>query len=107
VNFGFDKYKMSDEAKAALDAFAKKVKAENKNVFIEIQGHTDQTGSESYNLKLGYKRAEQVMRYLSSEQGFALHRMNVISYGEFNPIADNGSKDGRAKNRRVTMVVLE
>ena len=107
VHFGFDKYDLSDEAKAALDQFANKIKQENKNVYIEIQGHTDNIGSEAYNLKLGYKRAEQVMRYLNMQDGFALHRMNVISYGEYKPIADNHTKEGRAKNRRVTMVVLE
>ncbi len=107
VHFGFNKYELSDEAKAALDEFAAKVKAENKNVYIEIQGHTDNIGSESYNLKLGYKRAEQVMRYLNMQHGFPLHRMNVIYYGEYKPIADNSTREGRAKNRRVTLVVLE
>jgi peptidoglycan-associated lipoprotein len=107
VKFGFNKYELSAEAKAALDAFAKKVKADNKNVYVEIQGNTDEIGSEKVNLELGYKRAEQVLRYLNTQHGFALHRMNVISYGEFKPIADNKTEAGRAKNRRVTMVVLE
>ncbi len=107
VHFGFNKYELSDEAKAALDEFANKIKAENKNVYIEIQGHTDNIGSEKYNLELGYKRAEQVMRYLNMQHGFPLHRMNVISYGEYKPIADNSTKEGRAQNRRVTLVVLE
>ena len=107
VQFGFNKYAISDEAKAALDAFANKVKSENKNVFIEIQGHTDNIGSEKYNLELGYKRAEQAMRYLSMQDGLPLHRMNVISYGEYKPIADNSTKEGRAQNRRVTLVVME
>jgi len=107
VHFGFNKYDLSDEAKTALDQFAERVKAENKGVYIEIQGHTDNIGSEQYNLKLGYKRAEQVMRYLNMQHGFPLHRMNVISYGEYKPIADNSTKDGRAQNRRVTLVVME
>ncbi len=107
VKFGFDKYDLSDESKAALDAFAGKVKGENKNVYIEVQGHTDSIGTETYNLQLGYKRAEKVMRYLNAEHGFALHRMNVISYGEYKPVADNNSRDGRAQNRRVSLVVLE
>jgi outer membrane protein OmpA-like peptidoglycan-associated protein len=107
VKFGFDKYALSDEAKAALDGFAAKVKQANKNVYIEIQGHTDNIGSESYNLKLGAKRAEKVYRYLSSEHGIALSRMNFISYGEYKPIGENNSRDGRAQNRRVTIVVLE
>jgi len=107
VHFGFNKYDLSDDAKAALDEFANKIKAENKGVYIEIQGHTDNIGSEQYNLKLGYKRAEQVMRYLNMQHGFPLHRMNVISYGEYKPIADNSTKDGRAQNRRVTLIVME
>jgi peptidoglycan-associated lipoprotein len=106
VHFGFNKSVLSPEAKAALDAFAKRVKDENKNVYIEIQGHTDSVGSEQYNLKLGQARAEAVMRYLNMQHGFPLHRMNATSYGEYKPIADNKTAEGRAKNRRVTLVVL-
>ncbi|MCK5375690.1 MAG: OmpA family protein [Acidobacteria bacterium] len=107
ARFGFDKYALSDEAKAALDGFATKAKGITTNAFIEVQGHTDNIGSENYNLNLGYKRAEQVMRYLNMEQGIPLFRMNVISYGEYKPIDDNSTRDGRANNRRVTLVVLE
>jgi outer membrane protein OmpA-like peptidoglycan-associated protein len=107
VRFGFNNFALSDEAKAALDSFASDIIAKNKGVFIEIQGHTDSTGSESYNLQLGYKRAEQVMNYLATEKGFPLHRMNVTSYGEFKPIADNATREGRAQNRRVALVVLK
>ncbi|HSL18874.1 MAG TPA: OmpA family protein [Methylomirabilota bacterium] len=106
VRFGFDRYELSDEAKAALDQFAEQIIEKNKGVFIEIQGHTDSIGSEAYNLQLGYRRAEQVMRYLASQKGFPLHRMNVTSYGEYKPIADNGTSEGRAQNRRVALVVL-
>ncbi len=106
VKFGFNQAELSAEAKAALDAFASRVKGENKNVFVEVQGHTDGVGSEKYNLTLGQERAEVVMRYLSM-QGIPLHRMNVISYGEYKPVADNKKADGRAQNRRVTMIVLE
>lgn len=107
VHFGFDKSDLSAEAKAALDAFAQKVKAENKNVFIEVQGHTDSIGSEKYNLELGQARADAVVRYLNMQHGLPLHRMSAISYGEYKPVADNKTADGRAKNRRVTLVVLE
>ncbi len=107
VVFAFDKYSLSDEAKAALDAFAAKAKAIEGNAYIEVQGHTDNIGSESYNLKLGYMRAEQAMRYLNMEQGIPLFRMNVISYGEYKPIGDNSTKDGRAQNRRVTLVAMQ
>jgi len=107
VHFGFDNYKLSDEAKAAIDAFASKVIAKNTGAYLEIQGYTDNIGSESYNLSLGYKRAEKVMKYLASEKGFPLHRMNVTSYGEYKPIADNDSREGRAKNRRVALVLMK
>jgi peptidoglycan-associated lipoprotein len=106
VHFGFNKSELSAEAKAALDAFAKRVKDENKNVYIEVQGHTDSVGSEQYNVVLGQARAEAAMRYLAMQSGFPLHRMTAISYGEFKPIADNKTAEGRAKNRRVTLVVL-
>ena len=107
VKFGFNKYNLSDEAKAALDVFAGNVKKANHNAYVEVQGHTDSIGSEKVNLELGYKRAEKVMRYLNMEHGFPLHRMNVISYGEFNPIVENDSREARAQNRRVTLIVME
>lgn len=106
VTFGFNKWELTDDDKAALDAFAAKIKAANENAYIEIQGHTDNIGSEKVNLELGYRRAHQVLRYLNMDHGFPLHRMNVISYGEMKPIADNGNKEGRAQNRRVTLVVM-
>lgn len=107
VKFAFNKYDLTDEYKQKLDDFAAKIKAANENVYIEIQGHTDSIGSEKVNLELGYKRAHAVLRYLNMEHGFPLHRMNVISYGEMKPIADNGTKEGRAQNRRVTLVVMQ
>jgi outer membrane protein OmpA-like peptidoglycan-associated protein len=107
AQFAFNKSDLSDEAKAVLDGFASTVKSQNKNVYIEIQGHTCNIGSEKVNLKLGYQRAEQVLRYLNEAHGFALHRMNVISYGEFKAVADNKTKEGREANRRVNLVVLE
>ncbi len=107
VKFGFDKAELSDAAKAELDKFASKIKADNEGVYLEVQGHTDNIGSEKYNLKLGYMRAEKVLEYLKTQHGFPLHRMNVNSYGEYKPIADNSTKEGRAQNRRVALVVLK
>lgn len=106
VRFGFDRSELSPEAQAALDDFADGLKSENANVYIEIQGHTDTTGSDGYNEELGLDRAEAVRRYLNQKHGIPLHRMNVISYGESSPVADNGSREGRAQNRRVALVVL-
>ncbi len=106
VKFGFEQAELSDEARQALDDFAAGLKARNENVYIEIQGHTDTSGDESYNLLLGEQRAEAVRRYLSLEHQLALHRMAVITYGESAPIADNSTREGRARNRRVSLVVL-
>jgi len=107
ANFRSDASDLSPEMKKALDDFAAQIKAANRNVFIEIQGHTDSIGTPEANLKLGQARAEAVRRYLAMNNGIALHRMNVISYGESAPIADNRYRPGRAENRRVTLVVLE
>jgi peptidoglycan-associated lipoprotein len=107
VKFGFDTSDLSPEAQSALDDFANKIKEDNKNVYVEIQGHTDNIGSDKYNQELGLLRAEAVRRYLNQKQNFPLHRINVISYGKTTPIADNKSRDGRAQNRRVVLVVLD
>jgi outer membrane protein OmpA-like peptidoglycan-associated protein len=107
VKFGFDQRVLSKDAKAALDAFAARLKSENKGVYVEVQGHTDSVGSEEYNLSLGQARADAAMRYLAMQGGLPLHRMNAISYGEYKPIADNKTAAGRGQNRRVALVVLE
>lgn len=107
VRFGFESSKLSGDATAAIDEFASQLKAQNKNHYVEIQGHTDSTGAESYNERLGQERAEAVRNYLNKKHRIPLHRMNVISYGESEPIADNGNREGRSQNRRVTLVVLE
>lgn len=106
VRFGFDRTELSPEARAALDRFAEALKSENKGIYVEIQGHTDAVGQEAYNEELGQERAEAVRRYLNREHGIPLHRMNVISYGESAPMSDNGTREGRAQNRRVALVVL-
>ena len=97
---------LSDEAKSRLTEFANKLKSDNRPVYLEIQGYTDSTGTPTTNLALGAARAEAVRLYLN-EQGVALNRMATISYGQDNPVAPNDTKDGRAQNRRVVMVVLD
>lgn len=107
VKFGFDTSDLSPEAEAALDQFASQLTGENKNVYIEIQGHTDSVGSEKYNEELGLLRAEAVRRYLNQKHSIPLHRINVISYGESASVADNNTREGRSQNRRVALVVLQ
>jgi len=106
VTFEFEQAVLTEGSKEALNGFAQQLKADNKNVFVEIQGHTDASGPEDFNLVLGERRAEAVRRYLNMEHGIPLHRMSVISYGESAPITDNDSRESRAQNRRVAMVVL-
>jgi peptidoglycan-associated lipoprotein len=105
VKFKSAKYKLSDADQAKLTELAGKLKADNKNVYLEIQGHTDSMGPPPYNMELGEERAEAVRVFLN-QQGIALSRMSTISYGETAPIAPNKTRAGRAQNRRVQIVVL-
>jgi peptidoglycan-associated lipoprotein len=105
VKFPVNRFALSKEAEAKLMEFAERLKGENKNVYLEIQGHTDASGDKMYNFKLGEERAEAVRRFLS-KQGIALNRMSTISYGEDEPVSKNTSRKGRAENRRVVVVVL-
>jgi len=97
----------NETAKAALDEFAGKVRGLTDQYYIEIQGHTDDTGGKRYNEDLGERRAETVRRYLSRSAGLPLMRMSTISYGDTLPVAPNKTRAGRAQNRRVVIVVLE
>jgi outer membrane protein OmpA-like peptidoglycan-associated protein len=107
VKFKSGKYDLDKDAKAALDDFGGKVKALNEQYFVEIQGHTDDTGSSKINDELGQRRADEVRRYLSRGAQLPLNRMSTISYGDTLPVAPNKTKKGRAQNRRVVLVVLE
>ena len=107
VKFSFNQASFPDEAAAMLDELVNKVKAYDKAVYIEIEGHTDNIGGEDYNHRLGEKRAVAVRNYLNRQGGIPLHAMNTISYGESQPASDNGTREGRAANRRVVIKVLE
>ena len=106
VKFRSGKAELSPEAKDSLTQMINTLKADNKSVYVEIQGHTDSQGSEEYNMKLGLERAEEVRRFLA-ENGIPLHRISTISYGETRPVVDNKTKANRAQNRRVVVQVLE
>lgn len=107
AKFKFDSAELSPEATGILDQFVQKLIDENKGVFIEIQGHTDNTGPDEVNLALGQKRAEAVMMYLYKQHHIPLHRMSVVSFGSSVPVADNSSRDSRSQNRRVEILVYE
>jgi outer membrane protein OmpA-like peptidoglycan-associated protein len=105
-NFRLNRVEIPDEAKAEIDNLVNQLKANPNGAWIEIEGHTDATGSKTYNMQLGEKRAEQVKRYLYEEHQVPLHKMNVISFGEEKPVSPNNTRDGRAQNRRVVIKVL-
>jgi outer membrane protein OmpA-like peptidoglycan-associated protein len=107
VKFSFDQEDIPATAQAILDDLAGKVKNLDKTVYLEIEGHTDNIGSDDYNKKLGEARAEAVRNYLAEKGGIPLHAMSIISYGEEKPVAANNTSDGRKQNRRVVVRVLE
>ncbi|MDL2719054.1 MAG: OmpA family protein [Acidobacteriota bacterium] len=107
VRFKVNSFELTKDAKVALDEFAAKIKGLDKGVYLEIQGHTDDTGGADYNDQLGQQRAEAVRRYLARDHKLPLGRISTISYGDTQPVQTNKSAKGRAQNRRVVIVVLE
>jgi len=105
-NFKFGKTTLPSEAKTKIDEMVAHLKQDPKNVFLEIEGHTDNVGNKMVNERIGLARAEAVKKYLYEQYQIPLHKMNVISYGEEKPIAPNKTKAGRAQNRRVVIKVL-
>ena len=102
--FDFDKSVLKPEGKAKLDDLVGKVKGINLEVIIAV-GHTDSVGSDAYNQKLSVRRAEAVKAYLVSK-GIEKNRVYTEGKGEKQPVADNRTAEGRAKNRRVEIEVV-
>ena len=107
VTFPVNRAAVSPDARSLVDEAIAQLKAENRGVYFEIEGHTDSSGSEAYNEKLGLDRATAVRNYMHDQQGIALNRIEVISYGETKPVVDNKTREHRAQNRRVVINVLE
>jgi OOP family OmpA-OmpF porin len=104
VLFDFDKAVIKPEGKSKLDDISSKVRGINLEVVIAI-GHADSTGSDAYNQRLSVRRAESVKAYLVSK-GIEPNRIYTEGKGEKQPVADNKTRDGRAKNRRVEIEVI-
>ncbi len=102
--FDFDKSVLKPEGKAKLDDLVSKVKGINLEVIIAV-GHTDSVGSDAYNQKLSVRRSEAVKAYLVSK-GIEKNRVYTEGKGEKQPVADNKTDEGRAKNRRVEIEVV-
>jgi OmpA-OmpF porin, OOP family len=102
--FDFDKSVLKPEGKAKLDDLVDKVKSINLEVIIAV-GHTDSVGTDTYNQKPSIRRAEAVKAYLVSK-GIEKNRVYTEGKGEKQPVADNKTAEGRAKNRRVEIEVV-
>ncbi|SIR03956.1 outer membrane protein OmpA [Pseudacidovorax sp. RU35E] len=102
--FDFDKSVLKPEGRAKLDDLVSKIKGINLEVIIAV-GHTDSIGTDAYNQRLSVRRAEAVKAYLVSK-GIERNRVYTEGKGEKQPVADNRTKEGRAKNRRVEIEVV-
>ena len=102
--FDFDKSVLKPEGKAKLDDLVGKVKDINLEVIIAV-GHTDSVGGDAYNQALSVRRSEAVKAYLTSK-GVEKNRVYTEGKGEKQPVADNKTSEGRAKNRRVEIEVV-
>ena len=102
--FDFDKSTLKPAAVASLNSLAGKVKSLTLEVIVAV-GHTDSVGTDAYNQKLSIRRAEAVKKHLVS-QGIEAKRIYVEGKGESQPVADNKTADGRAKNRRVQIEAI-
>jgi outer membrane protein OmpA-like peptidoglycan-associated protein len=108
ANFGFNSSVLPPQARKEIDGFLSDLKGDlagGENAVFLVAGHTDNAGSEDYNYELGRRRADTVSRYLISQKKLDPLRVVTVSYGENVPAADNSSRDGRAKNRRVEILV--
>jgi len=105
IFFAEDSNKFDERAFAELNAWASFIKG-SKEITVEIGGHTDSIGDAGYNKKLSEKRAAAVVYYLR-ERGVDASRMKAIGYGEEHPVADNATAEGRAKNRRVEIRLIQ
>jgi len=107
VSFPSGKADLTEDGRLAIDgAFSRLASRGFRGLVLEVQGHTDATGDTVKNKDLGVRRAESVATHLRETHGFPADRIRVVSYGETAPISSNDTADGRAANRRVTLIAL-
>jgi outer membrane protein OmpA-like peptidoglycan-associated protein len=105
IPFKFDSATLEADHTAGLDEIAEMV-MRNPDAIVVLAGHTDGTGNQDYNVRLGERRVESVRRYLAVEKNIPVYRIHEISFGSAKPIASNDTRDGRAQNRNVSITVL-
>jgi len=105
IQFKFDSTKLDKEYMDLLDQVAATL-TQNPDAIVVLEGRTDSIGNKDYNVRLGERRIEAVRRYLAVDKGVPVYKIHEISFGSEKPIAENKTKDGREKNRAVTMTVM-
>ena len=105
VLFKFGSANLDDNARATIDEVAKALSAD-RNLLVELGGYADSVGDPNYNLQISNKRVNSVVRYMVGSLKVDLYRIYTLGLGAENPVADNKTREGRAKNRRVTLSVL-
>ncbi|MGC2110156.1 MAG: OmpA family protein [Candidatus Korobacteraceae bacterium] len=105
VLFGFDKYQLTRKDKESLDDFASQLQSQ-KHYIIQVEGYTDSTGAADYNYQLSQRRADAVIQYLAQKYQVPPYKIFLIGLGKDNPVAQNTSASGRAKNRRVDVRLM-
>ena len=105
VTFALNSSTLSEQAKSTLDSIASSASGAGTGYMIELQGFTDSTGSEQYNINLSQRRAQSVERYLVTKN-VPLFRISIVGLGEERPAADNKTQAGRDQNRRVEVKIL-
>jgi peptidoglycan-associated lipoprotein len=108
ANFAFNSSNLPPQAQQEIDSFLSDLKGDSASgdgVVFMVAGHTDNVGSENYNYDLGKKRADAVSRYLITKKNMDPLRVVPVSYGQSAPVENNSTPQGRAKNRRVEILV--
>ncbi len=105
IQFGLNKATLTKSDEQALDEFAQQI-ALQKHYIVQVQGFTDATGPAEYNNQLSRRRADAVIQYLAAKHNVPPYRIYLIGLGKDNPVAQNTSAAGRAKNRRVDVQLL-
>jgi OOP family OmpA-OmpF porin len=106
THFAFDSYELTSAGEAVLDGAARLMMERPDIELVEIAGHTCHIGTDAYNQTLSENRAQSVKKYLISK-GISRGRLKAVGYGKTRPIATNTTEQGRRKNRRVELIVLD
>ena len=105
IQFKFNSATLDKNYTDTLDEIANSL-MQNPDAIVVLEGRTDSVGNKDYNVKLGERRIDAVRRYLAVEKGVPVYRIHEISFGSEKPVAENKTRDGREKNRAVTMTIM-